>query len=228
MIAVDGSHIHVPNNPDDPDSYVCSRENEHFHNEFHLNAFWDILQGTFIDVILQKYRTQNEDQALIDMIERLELKEAIIVCDRGYEAYNNMAHFQEAGFKYVIRVKKIGSYGIADGLDIPNNSRFDYLAPSKRTEAAVFFNLDFRILRVKISEDDYEMIVTNLPEDKFPPERVKEIYGMRWGIENSFRDLKYIIRLLRFHSKKSPFVIQEIYANLIMHNMTVITAACGK
>ncbi len=263
MIAVDGSHIHVPNNPDDPDSYVCSRENEHFHNEFHLNAFWDILQGTFIDVILQKYRTQNEDQALIDMIERLELKEAIIVCDRGYEAYNNMAHFQEAGFKYVIRVKKIGSYGIADGLDIhnsgefdlninlsltrkhdqnikelvkkrnkykyiPNNSRFDYLAPSKRTEPVVFFNLDFRILRVKISEDDYEMIVTNLPEDKFPPERVKEIYGMRWGIENSFRDLKYIIGLLRFHSKKSPFVIQEIYANLIMHNMTVITAACGK
>ena len=64
---------------------------------------------------------------------------------------------------------------------IPNNSRFDYLAPSKRTEPVVFFNLDFRILRVKISEDDYEMIVTNLPEDKFPPGRVKEIYGMRWG-----------------------------------------------
>lgn len=84
MLAVDGSHIHVTNNPDDPDSYVCSRENEHFHNEFHLNAFWDILQGTFIDVILQKYRTQNEDQALIDMVERLELKDAIIVCDRGY------------------------------------------------------------------------------------------------------------------------------------------------
>ena len=228
MIAVDGSHIHVPNNPDDPDSYVCSRENEHFHNEFHLNAFWDILQGTFIDVILQKYRTQNEDQALIDMVERLELKDAIIVCDRGYEAYNNMAHLQAAGFKHVIRVKEIGSYGIADGLDIPNNSRFDYLAPSKRTEPAVFFNLDFRILRVKISEDDYEMIVTNLPEDKFPPERVKEIYGMRWGIENSFRDLKYIVGLLRFHSKKSTFVIQEIYANLIMHNMTVITAACVK
>ena len=125
MIAVDGSHIHVPNNPNDPDSYVCSRENEHFHNEFHLNAFWDILQGTFIDVILQKYRTQNEDQALIDMVERSELKDAIIVCDRGYEAYNNMAHFQEKGFKYVIRIKEIGSYGIADGLDIPKHGEFD-------------------------------------------------------------------------------------------------------
>ena len=263
MIAVDGSHIHVPNNPDDQDSYVCSRENEHFHNEFHLNAFWDILQGTFIDVILQKYRTQNEDQALIDMVERSELKDAIIVCDRGYEAYNNMAHLQEKGFKYVIRIKEIGSYGIADGLDIPkhgefdlsinlsltrkrdqnikelvkernkykyipNNSRFDYLAPSKRTEPAVFFYLDFRILSIKISEDDYEMIVTNLPADKFPPERIKEIYGMRWGIENSFRDLKYIVGLLRFHSKKSSFVTQEIYANLIMHNMTIIIIACEK
>ena len=104
LMAVDGSHIHVPNNPYDLDSLAQSREDEHPHNEFHLNAFWDILQGTFMDAVIQKYRTQNEDSALIEMIERSKLKDVIAVCDRGYESYNNIAHLQNAGWKYVMRV----------------------------------------------------------------------------------------------------------------------------
>ena len=49
---------------------------------------------------------------------------------------------------------------------------------------------------------------------------------MRWGVETSFRDLKYIIGMLKFHSRKSSFVTQEIYAALIMHNMTVVVSLC--
>lgn len=45
---------------------------------------------------------------------------------------------------------------------------------------------------------------------------------MKWGIGTSFRDLKYIVEMLKFHSKKSRLVTQEIYAALIMHNMTVV------
>ena len=70
------------------------------------------------------------------------------------------------------------------------------------------------------------MLLTNLPSDKFPPHKLKEIYSMRWGIETSFRDLKYIVGMLKFHSKKSCFVTQEIYAALIMHNMTVVVSQC--
>lgn len=261
MIAVDGSHIHVPNNPNDLDSYVCCKENEHFHNEFHLNTLWDIMQGTFIDAVIQKYRTQNEDRALIEMTEHTKLAKAIVICDRGYEAYNNIAHLEEAGWKYIIRIKEKGNYGISDGLDLPDeeeydfstqlsftrkrsreimelvkdrnkykylpsNSTFDYLPPSKRNEPAIFYTLNFRIVKFKISENRHEMLLTNLSKDEFTPEKLKKIYAMRWGIETSFRNLKYIIGMLKFHSKKSEFISQEIYANLIMHNMTVVIAAC--
>lgn len=261
MIAVDGSRIHVPNNPNDLDSYVCCKENEHFHNEFHLNTLWDIMQGTFIDAVVQKYRTQNEDRALIEMTERTKFAKAIVICDRGYEAYNNIAHLEEAGWKYIIRIKEQGNYGIADGLDLPDgeeydfatqlsltrkrsreimelvknrnrykylpsNSTFDYLPPSKRNEPAKFYTLNFRVVRFKISENRHEMLLTNLSKNEFTPKKLKEIYAMRWGIETSFRNLKYIIGMLKFHSKKSEFISQEIYANLIMHNMTVVIAAC--
>ncbi len=32
--------------------------------------------------------------------------------------------------------------------------------------------------------------------------KLKQIYALRWGIETSFRDLKYTIGMLDFHSKR--------------------------
>ena len=41
---------------------------------------------------------------------------------------------------------------------------------------------------------------------------------MRWGIETSFRELKYAIGLNSFHSRKRDFIKQEIYARLTLYN----------
>lgn len=261
LIAVDGSHIHVPNNPYDMDSFVQNRPEEHFHNEFHLNVFWDILQETFVDAVVQKYHTQNEDGALIEMAERNDSRNSLVICDRGYESYNNIAHLQEEGWKYLIRIKDKKGRGIADGLDfpdedefdmnvdlsltrkkdkhvkqliknrnmyrwIPSHMRMDYLAPSRYKEPAEFFKLQFRIVRICISDELYEVLLTNLDAEEFPPNKLAELYRMRWGVETSFRNLKYAVGMLAFHSWKSEFVTQEIFAGLIIHNMTAIISMC--
>ena len=64
------------------------------------------------------------------------------------------------------------------------------------------------------------MVVTNLDKKDFPSELLKQLYAKRWGIETSFRDLKYTIGLLHFHSKKVEHILQEIYARLIMYNFS--------
>ena len=43
---------------------------------------------------------------------------------------------------------------------------------------------------------------------------------MRWGIETSFRQLKYTVGLLHFHAKKAEYIYQEIFARLIMYNFS--------
>ena len=45
---------------------------------------------------------------------------------------------------------------------------------------------------------------------------------MRWGIETSFRELKYHVGLIAFYSKKKDCIIQEIYARLIMYNFSML------
>ena len=81
-----------------------------------------------------------------------------------------------------------------------------------------FYELKFRIVRFPLSEDKFETIITNLDVDTYPMLKIKELYASRWGIETSFRDLKYTIGMLNFHSKKVMCIQQEIYAQMIMYN----------
>lgn len=176
--------------------------------------------------------------------------DVIVIADRGYESYNTFAHIQEKGWKYVIRVRDKASKGMVSSLQLPSfeefderitlkltrrqtneikanpqvykilpkNSKFDYLA----LKSPVFYEFTFRVVRFAISDNTYETILTNLDCDKFPAHTIKELYHMRWGIETSFRELKYAIGLVNFHSKKVEFIEQEVLAKLTMYNFCEI------
>ena len=102
---------------------------------------------------------------------------------------------------------------------IPHSTPFDYLdIKLRKSDPLQYYELDFRVVRFKISDDSYETVLTNLDIEEYPPNKLKELYSSRWGIETSFRDLKYTIGMLDFHSKKVMCIHQEIYAHLIMYN----------
>lgn len=78
--------------------------------------------------------------------------------------------------------------------------------------------MSLRLVKFKLDNGNYEIICTSLNPDKFPPEKLKELYHLRWGIETSFRFLKYAIGLMNFHAKRETSVKQEIFARLLMYN----------
>lgn len=251
MLAVDGSDLCIANNPNDTENYFPATENAKGYNLLHLNAMYDLCSRVYVDTIVQPGRKENEFQALTDMVDRSDIKEqTIVIVDRGYESYNVFEHIAKKGWNYVIRVKDICSNGIASGLSLPNqetfdieystlltrlqtkeikahpekykfmpvNQKFDYLPVGDKGN----YPINFRVVRFAISENAYEVIITNLTEKEFPVEKIKEIYHMRWGIETSFRELKYAIGLTNFHSKKAAYILQEIFARLTMYNFCEI------
>lgn len=86
------------------------------------------------------------------------------------------------------------------------------------------FNMTLRVVRFEIGDGNWETIITSLNRFQFPLEKIKELYHLRWGIETSFRELKYVVGLTNFHCKKEEFIIQEIYARLIMYNFSMCIA----
>lgn len=253
VLAVDGSDVQIPTNPDDAGSYFCGKNGQKPYNLLHINALYDLKQHIYSDVIIQKAREHNEHKAFQEMVDCSAIPKALLIADRGYESFNSIAHIQEKGGFFLIRVKD-GNNGFKQGLDLPetvcfdfdislkltrkktnelkelfkdkNHYRsisstqpFDYLPlKNRKTEPAKFYELNFRIVRFPISEDIYETIVTNLDRTKYPPSEIKKLYASRWGIETSFRDLKYTAGMLNFHTKKVMRILQEIYAHLIMYN----------
>ncbi|MBQ7469861.1 MAG: IS4 family transposase [Pseudobutyrivibrio sp.] len=254
ILAVDGSDIQIPTSPEDTSSYYPGSNGQKPYNLLHLNAMYNIEKHIYTDVIINGKQISNEHSALQEMVDRSQIHKALVIADRGYESYNSMAHIQEKGWFFLIRIKD-GINGIKNGLDlpdtpefdvdmhlkltreqtnemkklfvtdrnhyklIPHSTPFDYLPLKlKKHEDAQFFELYFRIVRFKVNENLYETVLTNLNKNDYTPEKLKELYNSRWGIETSFRDLKYTIGMLAFHSKKVMCIHQEIYAHLIMYN----------
>ena len=109
---------------------------------------------------------------------------------------------------------------------IPSTVAFDYLPKKNRKhDPTLFYELRFRVVRFKITDNTYETVVTNLDQNKFPAKELKKLYNMRWGIETSFRELKYTVGLLNFHAKKVEYICQEVFARLIMYNFTELVTS---
>lgn len=81
-----------------------------------------------------------------------------------------------------------------------------------------FRTCKFRINDPKSGKEEWEVVLTNLNRADYPLKRIKEIYHLRWGIETSFKKLKYALGSVQFHSKQDKFIEMEIYAHMIMFN----------
>ena len=251
LLAADGSDLHIATDPDNPDTYFQNTPGEKGFSLLHLNAMYDLCNRLYVDTCIQPRKCINEHRALADMVDRSHVKgKVILIADRGYESYNNFAHIEKKGWYYVIRVKDTVSNGILSGLNLPQSGDFDIIIDRILTRKQTnetkahpeiyrfisttsnfdfldlhtnkFYPISFRIVRCKIADDLYETVITNLDQADFSPDELKELYKMRWGIETSFRELKYAVGLTNFHSKKQEHIAQEIFARIIMYNFSAM------
>ena len=172
----------------------------------------------------------------------------IVIADRGYTSLDLMETVRDAGADFLFRVpddfiKEIMNLPKQD-CDIevsftiftrqtneskkmiaevkakwlPGLSRF-----GKHKKKVTWFHespylMSLRLVKFKLDNGNYETICTSLSPVWFPPEKLKELYHLRWSIDTSFRFFKYAIGLMNFHAKRESSVKQEIFARLLMYN----------
>lgn len=249
LLAIDGSELLIDNTIYDQDTTVLQRTKYNKpYSAFHLNAEYDLLERTYEDIVIQGQAVMDENAAFCQLVDHYRGPQAIFIADRGFESYNGFEHVTQSNNKYLIRIKDIHSQtSIArtfgpykeEEFDlevhkiltlkstnkimhnpqiykyIPTNMRFDYLSKEDP-----YYEFNCRIVRFKLTHDSYECIVTNLSREEVSTEEIKELYHMRWGIETSFREVKYAIGLNALHSKKRKLIQQEIYARLLLYNFS--------
>ena len=171
----------------------------------------------------------------------------VLTADRGFASFNFFLHAERTGCHYVVRANDayvrnlLGTASLPNVMDtritryltrsratgvrkhpdqpecyrvIPSQTTFDFLEPGAREELPV----TLRIVRFQLKDGIFENIITDLSVEEFPQERLMWIYRKRWGIETSFRNLKCVLSLEQFRSKKPELILQEIWARLILYN----------
>ena len=180
-------------------------------------------------------------------------RKPLFIADRGFVSFNVFAHAIENNAYFLVRARESNPRSMLATIKLPDspeydiiferwltrkntktvkaepevyktiaNRTFDYLDPKSKS----LYYISFRIVSFVLPNGNTEIVYTNLPKEDFSTEELRELYNMRWGIETSFRDIKYAAGLLFFHSRKKDLVIQEIYAKLILYNFCeLITGA---
>ena len=212
---------------------------------YELNALYDIENQIYknctISVGQKEYNERNAAYQMLEQYDKENHHKAIVTMDRGYGGLNPIAHFNQLkNIKYVFRVqnswikevqnlpqkefdmemcfvcaKKITKEikELSNKLNIP----YKKIQSSSKWDFKDGTVVKFRLCRIKLDNGEYETLATNLDKKEFPLSIMKELYFKHWGIETSFKYLKYALSAINFHTRKDEFAIQELYAHMIMY-----------
>ena len=256
VFAVDGSDLNIPADKKDCSTFIPYNSKNGGYHQMHVNALFDLLENRFADVIIQPRKSMREVEAACSLVDANDTPgTCLYIFDRGYESLNLMAHVCERGSFFLIRAKEIRSpvspfqllpLPEEEEFDFPvrflctrsgklkktdpvlfkwfqKKQRFDFISPDDKTGT---YELLFRLVKLKLDNGSTEYLITNLPQNRFPPSEIKKLYHLRWGIEVSFLFAKYSVAMNFFHSIKREYIIQEIFAKLILFNLVSLIVSC--
>lgn len=255
LVACDGSRLNTPYNPKDTDSFVNRIEGRKGFNQYHLVTCYDLLNEVFTDAVIQGYYSMNEKLALCTMLDDYSKdKKTLFIADRGFSSYSVIAHAINNGHLFLIRlIEPMARNIFHDTQCIDNDNVIDvedtfYIGRVKNKNSKQLKNYHYmntsktydcipvgsknidcfhvRLVKLQLPDGNPEYLLTNLPKETFSLADLEELYRMRWGIETSFRYLKYTSGLVHMHSIKPKFIFQEIYAKLTLHNFCMAVKQC--
>lgn len=175
-------------------------------------------------------------------------EKTLIIADRGFESYNLITHcLEKPNTDFLIRIKQSRSAmrevaklpmmeldctirptitttqtkeDKKNGyvfLQVPKKSKVGSKTRRGRWDFPSPYPMKLRVCRFLLDNGEFETVATSLPRS-FSLDDIRELYHLRWGIETSFRDLKYTLGLVNLHGKSDAFAEQEIYASLTAFN----------
>jgi hypothetical protein len=76
-----------------------------------------------------------------------------------------------------------------------------------------------RITKVKLSTEEEEHLISNLPINEVNYEQIKCLYAKRWEIEKSFDVLKNKLNMENITGRSKLTVEQDFHSNILIHNI---------
>jgi hypothetical protein len=187
-------------------------------------VLYDVLNRVAIDASLGTAKAYEVDLAIAHLAHTQ--AGDLLIMDRNYPSYRMLAELTQhqrdfmircsaASFKEVRRMLK--SEG-GDSQVVTLTPCAEQLPLMKRLNP--FTALTVRLVCVRLSTGEWEMLVTSLLDDlRYPCAGFLELYGLHWGIKTFFGVLKTRLELENFSGTRAEAVKQDFYATVYLSGM---------
>lgn len=238
LLAIDGSVVTLPNSSEIKDYFGVHIINERKKDVSfaRFSQCFDLLNHMTIDVRLGVYKGKGSGEHGHTMNHFAYMKQGdLVLMDRNYPCFHLFSQFSTKNIEHCSRVKS-GSWKLAKQLkDSADNELFGLIYPSKLAKRKCIelglptSPIKVRLVKVILESGEIEILITSLLDTiKYPITLFGELYFQRWGIEESYKELKHRLELENFSGKSVLSIYQDIYANIFALNFTNILASDAK
>lgn len=233
VCACDGSIFDLPNTPTTKKAFNIPPNTvfERFLSRGRVSCIMDVHSKHILTSKIVS-RSVGEVKLAIEHLnnlnKRFDLTKLIVIYDRGYGSTELILNTMYLNSKFLIRLnsqafkKKIQQMNSDDEIIQVNikNYILKKIDDEKVREFAVKMErLEFRVVKVKLKNGDVEVLATNLDENEFSKNDLKELYAKRWTIETGYDKLKNLIELEEFSGIRKEIIEQDFYAGIFIYNI---------
>jgi hypothetical protein len=194
------------------------------------SVMYDVLNRIAVDSVLGNAKAYE-----VDLSER-HLKYTtdgdLIIEDRGYCSYRNIATLYKKNIDFVVRCSA-SSFREARKMlkGTGKDSQIVTLTPhpsklKEIRELGLPETISVRFVRVTLETAEHEVLVTSLIDEVlYPTADFKELYYKRWGTETYYDVLKTRLNLENFTGKTAESVYQDFYATIYLTGLESIVTS---
>lgn len=234
ILAGDGSDIVVPSTKENKEIFGYRKDENRQPAMAKLSVIYDCINKMILDIQLETYKfpeIELVNRHLEIVREILKDKKKIYIFDRGYPDIKLILNLKDKEEKFLFRLRSTDFKREQKSMRF-NDEWIDIIYDRARTnqfrndfnlvERLLKENIHLRFVKIPIITSDgkkvEEVLLTNLENEEFDTEKIKDLYHMRWDIETSYRALKSNLKLEEFSGTKPQIIAQDIYINVFVFN----------
>jgi len=233
VLAVDGSKYLLPDNASIYDTY--GGMTNQFEKKIPMalgSCLYDVFQGLILDSRLTIYKGDERDLAYHHMA--YSHKKDLTLYDRGYPAFWLFAAHQDKGSHFCMRVRT--SFNKETKAFAHSNKKQEIVVLKASNQMKVACkekgvssdDILVRLLRIKTTKGEYILITNLLNKRRYPLKAFKELYHLRWQIEEGYKKQKNWLEMENFTGRSVLAIKQDFHARVLCQTLGAITACSAQ
>ena len=227
ILAVDGSRIELPETEDIVLEFGRANRRTDAKPLALCSALFDIVNKVAIDFSLNPCNV-SESHVALKHLKRVSQGD-LLIWDRGYKSLWLMLAIVQTGADFLIRLPSNAFKEVEYFLESNLLEKIVTLEPGiKARKQCLKLGIEVkplkvRLIKVFLDSGETEVLVTSLLEESlYPYSLFKELYHLRWGIEEEYKTIKCALEVESFTGKTPHAIYQEFYASLFLSNLQAI------